>query len=356
MLRLPGLIDVHAHLREPGATHKEDWASGTAAALAGGFTVVLAMPNTSPPVVDAQSLTAAATLAAAGARCDHGLYLGATDANAGALPALAPRAAGLKMYLDSTFGPLRLGGIDAWERHLRAWPRGRPLAVHAEGRSLAEVLRLAELVGRRVHLCHVSRREEILLVRAAKERGASVTCEVTPHHLFLCDEDVAALGATRARVAPTLGTAADRQALWDHLDVVDCIATDHAPHTLAEKDAPGAPPGFPGLETALPLLLDAVREGRLTLDDLRTRLVDNPRRIFALPEQPGTEVEVDPDARCEIAARSLHSRCGWTPFEGRVVHGRIRRVVLRGAEVYRDGEVLAPPGSGRDVCVAGTGP
>jgi len=139
------------------------------------------------------------------------------------------------------------------------------------------------------------------------------------------------------------------QALWDNLDAVDCIATDHAPHTLAEKDGEKAPPGFPGLETALPLMLTAVHQGRLSLDDLVARMYTNPKRIFGLPDQPETWVEVDPDAVWEIRAENLHSRCAWTPYEGRQVTGRVQRVVLRGCEVYRDGQVLAQPGYGRNL-------
>jgi carbamoyl-phosphate synthase/aspartate carbamoyltransferase/dihydroorotase len=137
--------------------------------------------------------------------------------------------------------------------------------------------------------------------------------------------------------------------LWENLDVIDCFATDHAPHTLAEKDGTNPPPGFPGLETALPLLLTAVRDNRLSLDDLLARMVTNPRRIFNLPEQPETWIEVDPDAAWEIQAEKMHTRCGWTPFEGWKVYGRVQQVVLRGREAFDDGRVLASPGYGRDI-------
>lgn len=349
MLKLPGLIDPHVHLREPGATHKEDWDSGTAAALAGGFTLLLAMPNTNPPVTDAPSLALALEAARAKARCDYAQYLGAGPENVDAVQALAPAAAGLKMYLDQTYGPLRLDEMGLWMAHFARWPAHQPLVAHAEGRTLAAVLLMAALYDRPVHLAHVSRREEILLIRKAKERGVKVTCEVTPHHLFLSQADILALGAGRGEVRPRLGTAADRDALWANLDVIDCFASDHAPHTLAEKDGPNPPPGFPGLETALPLFLTALHDGRLSLDDLLLRMVTNPRRIFNLPEQPETWIEVDPDAGWEICAAQTATRCGWTPFEGMVVRGRVRRVVLRGQEAYGDGKVLSAPGWGRNI-------
>lgn len=348
-MQLPGLIDPHVHLREPGATYKEDWDSGTAAALAGGFTAVLAMPNTRPPVADAATLKLALDAARLKARCDYAQYLGAGPENAGLLPALADQAAGLKMYLDQTYGPLRLDDMSLWMEHFKRWPPHLPIVAHAEGRSLAAVILVAALFDRPVHLAHVSLRQEILLVRKAKQKGLKVTCEVTPHHLFLTQDDIPALGPGRSEVRPPLATPQDQAALWDNLDVIDCFATDHAPHTLAEKDSATPPPGFPGLETALPLLLTAVAQGRLTLDDLVLRCYTNPRQLFNLPEQPDTWIEVDEAAEWEISARDMVSRAGWTPFEGWRVRGRVRRVVLRGQDAYRDGQVLARPGSGRDV-------
>ncbi len=348
-MRLPGLIDPHVHLREPGATHKEDWDSGTAAALAGGFTAVLAMPNTQPPVVDCEAFQQALRAAETKARCDYAQYLGAGPGNAGELAGLAEGAAGLKLYLDQTYGPLRLDDLGLWMEHFRAWPRHLPIVAHAEGRTMAAVILMAALYDRPLHLAHVSRREEILLIRQAKERGLKVTCEVAPHHLFLTEEDIPQLGAGRSEVRPRLAASADREALWANLEVIDCFATDHAPHTLQEKDGPNPPPGFPGLETALPLLLTAVADGRLMTEDLVARMATNPRRIFGLPEQPETWIEIDPQARWEIRAAEGYTRCGWTPFEGWQVRGRVRRVVLRGREAFRDGEILLPPGSGQNL-------
>ena len=348
-LRLPGLIDPHVHLREPGGTHKEDFDTGTAAALAGGFTTILAMPNTRPPLTDAESLEVAKRAGRAKARCDYAMFLGAGAENAGTAAGLAGQVCGLKMYLDQTYGPLRLEDLSTVQAHVHAWPADRPIAAHAEGRSLAALLLLAALRDRPLHVCHVSRQEEILLIRAAKEHGLRVTCEVAPHHLFLSETDLAALGPGRCEVRPRLATPEDVRALWDNLEVIDCFATDHAPHTLEEKDGPTPPPGFPGLETALGLLWTAVHAGRLTVEDVVRRMHTNPRRIFGLPDQPETYVELDPEAEWEVRATELHSRCGWTPFEGRRLRGRVRRVVLRGRPAYEDGRVLAAPGSGRDL-------
>jgi carbamoyl-phosphate synthase/aspartate carbamoyltransferase/dihydroorotase len=347
------LIDPHVHLREPGAIHKEDWDTGTAAALAGGFTAVLAMPNTRPAITDTETLQTALQAAHSKARCDYSQFLGAGPDNLASLEPLAPRAAGLKMYLDQTYGPLRLDSMELWMEHFKRWPRHLPVVAHAEGRTLAAVILMAAIYDRPVHLAHVSLREEILLIRAAKERGLKVTCEVAPHHLFLTQEEIPSLGAGRSEVRPRLAAVADRDALWENLAVIDCFATDHAPHTLEEKDGENPPPGFPGLETALPLLLTAVHQGRLALADVVARMYTNPKEIFRLPEQPETWVEVDPDATWEVKAAQMFTRCGWTPFEGWQVRGRVRRVVLRGREAYHDGKVLAPPGYGEDLRAAG---
>jgi carbamoyl-phosphate synthase/aspartate carbamoyltransferase/dihydroorotase len=354
MIRLPGLIDPHVHLREPGQTHKEDWDTGTSAALAGGVTLLLAMPNTKPPIFDAATLDLALEAAHVKARCDYAQFLGAGPENAdwGRHKALPLRVAGLKMYLDSTFGELRLDDMTLWQEHFKTWPIDLPIVAHSESRSMAAVILMAAIYDRPVHIAHISLKEEILLIKAAKQRGIQVTCEVCPQHLFLTKDDIPSISRGhpgRGEVRPRLATKQDVEALWANLDGIDCFATDHAPHTLAEKDAENPPPGFPGLETLLPLLLTAVDDGRLTIDDLIEKMVINPRKIFSLPEQPETWVEVDENDTHEIHASEMHSRCGWTPFEGWKVKGRVRKVVLRGKTAFEDGKVLATPGYGRNV-------
>lgn len=357
IIRLPGLVDPHVHLREPGQTHKEDWDSGTAAALAGGFVQVLAMPNTQPPLVDADSWQMSAAAAQAKARCDYGIFVGATVENSATAAALAPQAAGLKMYLNNTFGTLRLDDLDSLLAHMDAWPLDAPLAVHAEERTAAAAILAAKLSGRSVHICHVSRKAEIELIARAKDAGLPVTCEVCPHHLFLTLEDAPRIGRGRAEVRPMLATPADRDALWTHMADIDCFATDHAPHLLSEKDSAipevfgGDPavPGYAGLETALALWLQAVDAGRLTLDDLIEKMAVAPRQIYDLPEPDDTWIEVDVDAPWTVTGAAQHTRCGWTPFEGWQLRGRVTKVVLRGAVAFAEGQVLAAPGSGCNV-------
>jgi carbamoyl-phosphate synthase/aspartate carbamoyltransferase/dihydroorotase len=307
------------------------------------------MPNTQPPITDKSTFNRALVTSSQKARCDYSLFLGAGADNADSIPPMAPLSAGLKMYLDQTYGELHLADMVHWMAHFSRWPKGSPIAVHAEGSTLGAVILIAALHDRPVHLCHVSKREEILLIRSAKEKGFKVTCEVCPHHLFLNEDDIPAIGTGRAEVRPRLGRKKDQEALWGNLEVIDCFATDHAPHTLTEKDSDNPPPGFPGLETALPLFLTAIAEGRLTLDDLITRLHTNPTRIFNIPPQPDTFIEIDPAVNWDIQAANTYTRCAWTPFENWHVRGRVQRVVLRGVDAFKDGEVLAEPGFGKDI-------
>lgn len=341
---LPGLIDAHVHLREPGGEHKEEVATGTASALAGGVVAVLDMPNNTPPIVDAESLAGKADLFAKSARCDYGLFVGAGD---GASPCSADArgAVGLKLYLTPTFGPLRLERLASLLAIFRTWPGDRPIAVHAEGLSMAIPIGLAQLTGKPVHICHVARADEIALVRAAKERRAPITCEVTPHHLFLTRDDATLLGAF-GTMKPSLGEAEDVAALWRNLEVVDLVASDHAPHSREEKLGPNPPPGVPGVETMLPLLLDAVLQERLSLERVVELLHVGPQRVYGV-RAPEASVEVEWGGPWRIEGSQLHSKCGWTPFEGWTIRCRVRDVRLRGNLVYGDGDVMGRPGYGR---------
>jgi len=361
MIKLSGLIDPHVHVREPGQTYKEDWDTVTQAALAGGVTTILAMPNTKPPIFDEATLNLALDAAKQKARCDYGQYVGAGPNNADILPALADKAVGLKMYLDSTFGELRLDDMTLWMPHFINFPKSAPIVLHSESHTMAAGILFAAVYDRPVHIAHISLKEEVLLIKAAKERGIKVTCEVCPHHLFLTKDSTPpspppnpldlgeGKGGGRKEVRPRLATREDVTALWQNMSVIDCFATDHAPHTIEEKDSDNPPPGFPGLETLLPLLLTAVGEKRITMDDIIQKSVINPRKIFNLPEQPETWIEVDETAEYEIKAADQFTKCNWTPFEGWKVKGKARKVVLRGQVAFEDGKVLAEKGYGRNV-------
>lgn len=345
-MRLPGLIDPHVHLREPGGVHKEDLSTGTAAAVYGGFTMVLDMPNNTPPIVDDTTLAAKRSLAAGRVHCDVGFYMGASSA--GPLPSAgaAAASAGLKVYLDATFGPLRLTDLGRLHEQVANWPSHKPILFHAEGLSVAVAISVAALWNRHVHLCHISRAAELRMIRRAKERGMPVTCEVTPHHLFLDERDAADLGAL-GDMRPTLAPTADVDYIWSNLDVVDMIATDHAPHTRQEKAGDKPPPGVPGLETALPLMLRAVHERKLTLERLIELMHAAPRRVFHLPNQADTWIEVDLDQRWQAPEHGFQTRCDWSPFAGQGLRGKVQRVVMRGQTIFDDKHGLVCPNQGQ---------
>lgn len=376
LLVLPGAIDSHVHLREPGAEHKEDITSGTRAALAGGVTTVLVMPNTDPPNTDIVSLARVMDLAQQKAVCDFGFFIGATPDNAAQVARL-PDVVGLKMYMGSSTGPLLVDEFGAQYSHFKAFPPKRPIAIHAEDETAvrcfaqqgqrrppicaalatAQVLVLAEQLNRRVHICHLSTAHEIELVRAAKVRGVPVTCEVTPHHLFLSDEAEWRL-LTLAKMNPPLRSPADVKTLWQNLSWIDTVASDHAPHTLQEKKVSPteAPSGIPGLETMLPLLLTAAGDGRFLLAEVVRLTSCGPAEIFGLARKgriaPGYDADlvlVDSNARWTIDQKKLFTKCGWTPFNGRQVKGQVKRVYLRGRLAYADGEILVEPGYGQPV-------
>jgi len=337
-IKLPGMVDAHVHLRVPGGEHEEDFRTGTAAAMAGGITQVLAMPNTNPPLTDAETWQRYQSQAGFEELCPVYLYCGATRETLAQLPRLGRAAKALKVYLDPTYGQMKVDTEEDLLRIAQAWPRDKVLALHAEGTHIRMGIRVAEKVERPVHFCHVSRKDEIEWIATAKRDGLPVTCEVTPHHLFLTEADAQRLG-NLGDMRPRLAAQRDVEGLWDRIgSTIDMIATDHAPHTLAEKGAgQNPPPGVPGLESALPLMLTAVSQGRLSMARLTALMHDNPRRIFNLPEQADTWVEVDPQESYTFPDHPLYTKCGWSPFNGMRMTGRIKRVVLNGREVVRDG-------------------
>lgn len=343
---LPGLVDTHVHLREPGATHKEDIASGTVAALAGGVIGLLDMPNNTPPIVAEDAFREKKKLFQQKAVSDYGLFVGFDGSQVAPLITLAPQAVGLKLYLDETFGDMTTAEPEALRWIFATWPGPGPIAIHAESASIRMALRLAAEFGQRLHVCHVPHPADLETIAAARQQGVSVTCEVTPHHLFLSAEDAERLDAY-GRMKPPLVSSDEVRGFWQRLELVDMIASDHAPHTRAEKESATPPPGVPGLETTLPLLLRAVDEGRLTLARMIELTYHNPLRVYGLraPADSGVTVEVGEAYR--LPAAGYRTRCGWSPFAGQWALGRVVQVRLRGRVVWQDGQCLAEPGYGQ---------
>jgi dihydroorotase len=352
LLTIPGALDPHVHLRGLGWSHKGTFGSETAAALAGGYWAVLDMPNTPPATVDQAALHTKRAALRAEAACDWGVYFGASQNDNSAIYAeIVGQVCGLKMYNNATTGDLLISDQDLRARYYRAWPGGKPIAVHAEGRTVADILALVRLYRKPTHFCHISTAEEISLLREAKAEGLPVTVGVTPHHLTLTEDDARSLGAL-ARMKPELGTRADRAALWEGIatGLVDVVESDHAPHTLAEKASDTSPSGVPGLETTLPLLCTALRDGRLTRQRLIELVAMRPQQIFGIRSDAGTYTVIDMADSFVIARDHLLTQCGWSPFEGMRVVGKVREVWIRGRMVFGGERVLVAPGFGHDLC------
>ncbi len=351
LLKIPGMLDPHVHLRGMEWSHKATFASETAAALVGGYWAVLDMPNTPPSTTSPEALDSKLAAIGREAVCDWGIYFGASQSdNSACYEQVIDVVCGLKMYNNATTGTLLIAEQADREPHYRAWPGGKPIAVHAEGQTVADILDLVRQTRKFTHFCHISTAEEISLLRAAKAEGLPISIGVTPHHLFLTENDVNRLGSL-GRMKPELKTSADQQALWDALGdgLIDVVESDHAPHTLAEKSAEKPPSGVPGLETTLPLLLTAVREGRLSEAQVIDLVALRPQQIFGLPAPEGTYTVVDLDASYVIERGNLLTLCGWSPFEGQRVWGRVVEVWIRGQKVFDGENVLVPSGFGQNV-------
>lgn len=353
LLIFPGLIDPHVHFRDPGATQKEDFYTGSSAALAGGVTTVLDMPNNTPPTVSYKTLVEKIKIAKQRAVCDYGFNFGATSDNVKEFVKVRNKVSGIKMYLNPTTGPLLLSSLTDVIPTFKNW-RERPILVHAEGRTVAEVIGLVSLFKKQVHFCHIGA-EELALIIEAKKKGLPITCGVTPHHLFLSTEEGEKLG-TFAKMKPPLIPRKQVSFLWKNLKFIDLMETDHAPHTLEEKNKPSneAPYGVTGLETYLPLLLDANRLNKIGLKEIVQKTSENPAKIFRLKNKGKIQkvfdadfAIVDPDKSYTIRNEDLKTKCKWTPFNGRKVKGKVVATFLRGNLVYKDGEILVEPGYGR---------
>lgn len=341
-IKLPGLIDVHVHLRDPGQTHKEDLLSGSSAALAGGFTCVVDMPNNAEPITTVERQIAKQDIARVKAVSDIGFHYGSLGDNLESFEEAAKHSVGLKLYLNNTTGGYMLDPAYL-KKIYAAWPKDKVVLLHAEEDFIDAAIESLEGLNRPVHICHMPNREVLDKIIKAKKQGLPVTCGVTPHHLFLKDTDVEKLGVY-GRMLPSLKPKSDVDYLWANLDNIDIIESDHAPHTHEEK-AEGAN-GVPGLETTLPLLLKAEAEGKITMGQIIDKCHIAPARIFGIPTDENTYVEVDMTPSV-IKNSELKTKCGWSPFDGWEVPGRVSKVVLRGETVYENGKVLAMPGSGR---------
>lgn len=346
MITIPGLVDIHTHLRTPGQTQKEDFLTGTSAAIAGGFTTILDMPNNKLPIISETLLDEKIEIARAQSVSDIGFYFGSLGDNLSEFEIVKNKVFGIKLYLNETTGNFLINE-ETLGRIFDAW-NGGPILVHAEDDAVGAVIRNVKRTKKHAHFCHISLQSDLSQIVRAKEVGLPITCGITPHHLFLTQKDAESLGPY-GKMKPYLKSEKDVAFLWNHLSDIDVIESDHAPHTKEEKENPpagGPPSGVPGLETTLPLLLTAIHEGRLKIEDILRLCHDNPKKIFNLPDQE-SEVEIDLNETYVIKNENLFTKCGWSPFNGWKMHGRIKKVTLRKKIVFENGKIIAPSGSGR---------
>lgn len=347
MITLPGLIDPHVHFRTPGQTHKEDFLTGTSAALAGGFTAVIDMPNNQIAVTSYEILANKKRIARKKIVCDVGFHFGSLGDNLSEFEKVDKEVLGLKLYLNQTTGDFiidrekLLGIYDAWPFDSA---QGKPILVHAEEDVIDLVIEVCKKTKKRTHACHVSDVSSFQKIINAKRKGLPITCGVTPHHLFI-DFNLSKRLGSFAKMKPPI-TDGFIDFVWKNLKYVDVIESDHAPHTYKEKRYSKDPPfGVPGLETTLGLLLTAVWEGRLKLEDVKRLCHDGSREIFGIEQD--ARVLVDEAEEWVVNGKTLFTKCKWSPFEGWRLRGKVKKVYLRDELVFDSGKILAKPGYGK---------
>jgi dihydroorotase len=373
---LPGVIDSQVHFREPGLEPKEDLESGSRAAVLGGVTAVFEMPNTKPNTDSAAALADKLARAKGRMWCDHAFYVGATSANAEELAELErlPGAAGVKIFMGASTGDLLVSEDAELARVLASGHRR--VAIHAEDEArmqarLAEriegdpashpvwrddesallatkrILKLARKARRRIHILHVTTPAELECIAGHKDIA---TCEVTPQHLTLAAEEAYPRLGSYAQMNPPIRSGAHRDGLWRWLaqGVPDVLGSDHAPHLKEEKAKPypASPSGMPGVQTLLPLMLNHVAEGRLTLQHLIELTSAGPQRVFGLTAKGRIALGYDADfsivdlkARWMIEESWLASKCGWSPFTGMAITGKPVGTIVRGNRVMWEGSL-----------------
>jgi len=385
---MPGMIDDQVHFREPGLTHKGDIASESAAAAAGGITSWMEMPNTRPPALDRESLEAKYALAAGRSTGNYAFYLGASNDNLEALRSLDPAASpGIKVFMGASTGNMLVDEPAVLDAIFRDAPT--PVITHCEdtptiaaneARLRAELgdavpadrhpdirsreacikstrlaIELARRHGTRLHVLHISTADELALFEPGRIEGKRITAETCIHFLHFDRHDYAALG-NLIKCNPAIKEASDRQALVAALadDRIDVLATDHAPHTLEEKQLPylQAPSGLPLVQYALVAALELVHAGRLGLPQLVQKVAHAPAALFGVVERGHLRegwhadlVLVDPDAPFKVERADVLSKCGWSPFEGRRFRSSIHTTWVNGVPVWQEGRLTgARPG------------
>lgn len=381
---LPGVIDTQVHFREPGLTHKEDLSTGTLSAIMGGVTTVFEMPNTDPLTITAATLHDKLHRAAEKAFCDYAFFIGGCAENAHIIGELEklPGCCGVKIFMGSSTGAL-LAAQD--EVILKIFQHGsRRVALHAEDeerlksrkhiaeashnvqdhpvwrdvecalKAVQRAVKLARIAGRKIHLLHVTSGDEMVFLKDHKDIA---TIETTPQHLTLSAPECYERLGRLAQMNPPIRDKKHTEMLWTAVrnGTVDVLGSDHAPHTLEEKakEYPASPSGMTGVQTMLPVMLDHVNKGNLSLERLVDLLSHGPQRIYQIAGKgriaAGYDADfalVDLSRRETITNRRIKSRCGWTPFDGMGVTGWVQGTILRGRPVMWEGELTEAAKSG----------
>jgi dihydroorotase len=378
---LPGVIDTQVHLREPGGEHKEDLETGGRAAVKGGVTAVFEMPNTNPLTTTAQALADKVSRARNRMYCDFAFYIGGTHENVDRLAELErlEGCCGVKVFMGSSTGDLLVDDDAGVEAILSSINRRATFHAEDEARLISRqgeqveddpashpvwrdveaarlcterLLRIARKTGKRIHVLHVSTAEEIPLLAAHKDVAS---LEVTPQHLTLAAPDAYQALGTYAQMNPPIRSARHRTSLWQGLadGVIDVLGSDHAPHTVEEKEHPYplSPSGMPGVQTLVPVMLDHVNNGRLTLERFVDLSSHGPSRVFQIKQKgriaAGYHADftiVDMAAKRTISNDWIESRCGWTPYDGATVTGWPVGTIVRGTTVMWEDEIIGKAG------------
>ncbi|MFC1664737.1 dihydroorotase [Pseudomonadota bacterium] len=376
-LLMPGVIDPQVHFRDPGATHKEGLDSGSRAAVKGGVTSFLEMPNTNPATISQQELDKKLERAAMVSSANFGFFIGATTENLAAINSVAP-VCGIKIFMGSSTGNLlvdkekdlehifangdRLIAVHAEnEARIKArtealLSKGGPVehAIHSQIRDVQCAVEATQLAlslsnryQRRLHILHLSTGAEVDILR--QNKPAWVTAEVIPNHLFLNISDYQDKKSL-VQMNPPIREISDNQKLWHGLKdgVIDIIATDHAPHLLSEKDQkyPLSPSGMPGVETSLPLMLTEMVAGRCTLKEILSWMCQGPAQTYRIKNK-GVIAEdwdadltiVDIDNFKKVRNEDMFTRVGWNPYQGRSLTGWSSHTIVGGQIAYAEGKI-----------------
>jgi len=387
---MPGVIDAHVHFRSPGYEQKEDWESGSSAALAGGVTTVFDMPNTKPHTTTIDALEQKRDIARAHSKVNFGLFFGANLENLNEVKK-ARGIVGVKVFMAETTGHMimekniRIEKLlealftdnkyivavhaedeEMYMRHALVYKNEHKPEIHSLIRSDAIALEaaktavyLAKKYNGRLHLCHVSTKKEMNLI--LKFHGKNITCEVAPHHLFLSVKDYLKFG-NFVKVNPPIRSIKDQKALWGgiKLEIVDMIASDHAPHLKAEKrlDYWKAPAGVPGVETSLPLMLNAVNKDMLELKDVCALMCENPALIYSVQGKGFIKEGYDADLTVvnmelekTVENKKLYTKCKWSPYAGMKLRGWPVMTFVNGELGMKNGKIVTDKTLGKEVKV-----